>query len=55
LVRFSGKVRVPEEAGPGKATIRLTIPGWKGKAVRPSAIEVPLVEPHKNGAARSGM
>jgi hypothetical protein len=54
LVRFAGRVRVPEEAGPGKATIRLTIPGWKGHAVRPAAVEVPLVEPQNNGAARPG-
>jgi hypothetical protein len=54
LVRFAGRVRVPAEAGPGKARIRLTIPGWKGIAVRPGAVEVPLVEPPSSGAARPG-
>jgi hypothetical protein len=45
LVRFAGRVRVPAEAGPGKAKIQLTIPSWRGVAVQPSAVEVPLVEP----------
>jgi hypothetical protein len=47
LVRFSGKILVPNEAGPGKAKIRLTIPGWKAAAVRPTAMEIPIVGPEK--------
>jgi hypothetical protein len=54
LVRFAGRVRVPAEAGPGKARIQLTIPAWKGADVRPAAVEVPLVEPESKGAARPG-
>lgn len=48
LVRFSGRMFVPAEAGQGKAKIRLTIPSWKGGAVRPSSVEIPLVEPKKS-------
>jgi hypothetical protein len=53
LVRFSGQVLVPDEAGPGKAKITLTIPGWNGGAVQPSTAEIPLVEPKRKGAALS--
>jgi hypothetical protein len=54
LVRFSGRILVPDEAGQGKAKIRLTIPSWKGNAVQPSTVEIPLVEPKKSGVAHSG-
>jgi hypothetical protein len=54
LVRFSGKILVPEEAGPGKAKIRLAIPGWKAGAVRPAAMEIPIVRPQSKSAAKSG-
>jgi hypothetical protein len=53
LVRFSGRVLVPDEAGPGNAKIRLTIPGWSGAAVQPSTAEIPLVESKRKGAAHS--
>jgi hypothetical protein len=53
LVRYSGRILVPDEAGPGKAKIRLTIPGWRGHAVHPFAAEIPLVEPKRNGTAHS--
>jgi hypothetical protein len=45
LVRFAAQIRVPAEAAPGKAKIRLTIRSWRGAAVQPSDVEVPLVEP----------
>jgi hypothetical protein len=50
LVRFSGRILVPDDAGPGNAKIRLAIPGWGGRAVQPSTVEIPLVEPKRNGA-----
>jgi hypothetical protein len=53
-VRFAARILVPEEAGKGKAKIRLTISGWNGGAVQPSALEIPLVDPKKSGAAHSG-
>jgi hypothetical protein len=54
LVRFAARVGIPAEAGQGKAKIQLTIPSWKGVDVAPATIEVPLVEPEKDGAARFG-
>jgi hypothetical protein len=54
LVRFSGRIAVPGEAGQGKAKIRLTLPGWQGGVVQPSAVEIPLVEPRKSGAPHAG-
>jgi hypothetical protein len=53
LVRFSGRILVPDEAG-GKAKIRLTIPGWQGGTVQPSTVEIPIVEPKEDGAAHLG-
>jgi hypothetical protein len=37
-------VRVPEEAGNGKAKVRLSFPGWKEAKVAPATFEVPVVD-----------
>ena len=49
LVRFFGRIHIPDEAGPGNANIRLAFPLLRGHAVRPITGEIPLVEPQKNG------
>jgi hypothetical protein len=38
-------VRVPSEAGPGKAKITLSFPTWKEPTVAPATFEVLIVEP----------
>jgi hypothetical protein len=53
LVRFSGRIHIPEEAGLGKAKIRLTIPSWKGGVVQPAAVEIPVVAAPKDGSPQS--
>jgi hypothetical protein len=45
-----GPVRVPGEAGPGKAKINLSFPDCKEGKVTPATFEVLIVEPK----ARSG-
>jgi hypothetical protein len=52
LVRFTGQVLVPEDAGQGKAKVRLAIPDWKRGTIPPSTVEVPLDEPRKGGAPK---
>jgi hypothetical protein len=41
-MRFWGSVRVPSEAGKGKAKITLSFPDWKAGKVTPATIEVPV-------------
>ena len=38
-------MRVPEEAGKGKAKVTLSFPDWKGGKVTPATFEVPVAEP----------
>jgi hypothetical protein len=45
LIRFSGQIQVPDDAGQGKAKARLTIPGWRGRVVHPCTVEIPIIEP----------
>jgi hypothetical protein len=40
-------VRVPSEAGNGKAKITLTFPDWKESKVAPATFEVPIVDAKK--------
>jgi hypothetical protein len=37
-------VRVPEEAGQGKARIILSFPDWKGSRVVAATLDVPVVD-----------
>jgi hypothetical protein len=37
-------VRVPAEAGKGKAKVTVSFPGWEQGRVAPAAFEVPVVE-----------
>lgn len=41
---FHGPVRVPEQAGSGKAKVTFRFDAWKAANVAPSTIEVPVVE-----------
>jgi len=40
-------VRVPAEAGEGKAKVTLSFPDWKEGKVAPATFEIPVVEPAK--------
>jgi hypothetical protein len=42
---FLATVRVPDEAGPGEAKVRLSFPDWKGFDVAPTVRGLPLVDP----------
>jgi hypothetical protein len=45
-------VRVPDEAGVGKAKVTFSFDAWKEAKVASSTIEIPIVEPNeeeKNG------
>jgi hypothetical protein len=46
--RFHGPVRVPEEAGKGKARVTLSFPDWKDGKVTPATFEVPIAEAVEN-------
>jgi len=41
---FHGPVRVPEEAGNGKAKVTLSFPDWKEGKVIPASFELPILE-----------
>ena len=41
-MRFWGSVRVPSEAGKGKAKITLSFPDWKNREIVPATVEVPV-------------
>jgi hypothetical protein len=38
-------VRVPDEAGNGKAKVRLSFPDWKDGEVASATFELPIAEP----------
>jgi hypothetical protein len=38
-------VRVPSEAGKGKAKVTLSFPDWKDAEVAPATYEVPVIDP----------
>jgi len=38
-------VRVPDEAGPGRAKVTISFDGWALGNVRPATVEVPVVDP----------
>jgi hypothetical protein len=44
LVRFSGWLQIPDEAGGGNARVTLSLPNWKWGRVRPTTIEMPIIE-----------
>jgi hypothetical protein len=46
-IRFSGWMRVPDEAAIGKAKVTLSARGWKWGSVHPLTAEIPVVEPGK--------
>jgi hypothetical protein len=37
-------VRVPQEAGKGKAKVRLSFDAWKEGHVAPATLEIPILE-----------
>jgi hypothetical protein len=39
-------VRVPEEAGDGKAKVTYSFDAWKGGKVAPTTIEIPVAKPN---------
>jgi hypothetical protein len=43
-MRFWGSVRVPIQAGKGKAKVTLSFPDWKKAQVAPATIELPIAE-----------
>jgi hypothetical protein len=45
-------VRVPEEAGKGKAKVTLSFDVWKEGRVKPATFEVPIVDPEPTTAAK---
>lgn len=50
-------MRVPSEAGKGKAKVTLSFPDWKDGRVAPATYEVPVVDPEpkaENRAASAG-
>jgi hypothetical protein len=44
-------VRVPDEAGKGKAKVTLSFANWKEGYVTPATFEVPIVEPEAKAVA----
>jgi hypothetical protein len=42
---FRGPVRVPEQAGAGKARVTFSFDAWKGVKVAPTTVEIPVEEP----------
>jgi hypothetical protein len=44
LVRFSGSVQVPEQAGRGSARMRLSAPNWRTGEVTAATVKIPIVE-----------
>jgi hypothetical protein len=42
--RFWFQVRVPPEAGKGKAKVTLSFPDWKEAKIAPATFEVPVVD-----------
>jgi RNA polymerase sigma factor (sigma-70 family) len=42
---FRGPVRVPDEAGAGKAKVTFSFDAWKGASVAPTTVEIPIDEP----------
>jgi hypothetical protein len=45
MALFHDPVRVPEEAGEGKAKVTLSFPDWEGAKVAPATIDVPIQSP----------
>ncbi len=43
-MRFWGSVRVPGEAGKGKAKVTLSLPTWKRAEVAPATFELPIAD-----------
>ncbi len=43
-VRFAGWLRVPVEAGLGKAKVTLIVPRWKWRRVQQATVEIPVVD-----------
>jgi hypothetical protein len=44
-------VRVPKEAGLGKAKVRLSFDAWKGGLVAPATFEIPIEKPLEKKAS----
>jgi hypothetical protein len=44
---YRGPVRVPEEAGVGKAKVTFSLEAWKGVKVAPTTVEIPIDEPRE--------
>jgi hypothetical protein len=51
---FYGPVRVPEEAGLGKAKVTFSFAAWKEGRVAPNTVEIPVAKPQgeKKGEAK---
>ncbi|HEV3258344.1 MAG TPA: sigma-70 family RNA polymerase sigma factor [Gemmataceae bacterium] len=45
---FRGPVRVPNEAGVGKAKVTFSFGAWKGAKVAPTTVEIPVVQPRED-------
>jgi len=44
---YHGPVRVPDDAGVGKAKVTFSFDAWKGVKVAPTTVEIPVDEPQK--------
>ena len=53
MAAFHGPVRVPDEAGNGKAKVTVSFPEWKEGKVAPATFEVPVVDTSGCGDAFS--
>jgi hypothetical protein len=45
---YQGSVRVPAEAGAGKARVTFSFDAWKGVTVTPTTVEIPVEEPPRD-------
>jgi hypothetical protein len=45
---FHNPVRVPDEAGLGKAKVTFSFEAWKEGRVAPSTVEIPVRKPEPN-------
>ena len=51
---YHGPVRVPEEAGSGKAKVTFSFDAWKEGKVAPSTVELPIETAAEKPALKDG-
>jgi hypothetical protein len=50
---FHGPVRVPKEAGKGKAKVTFSFDAWEAGNVAPRTVEIPIEEPRESANTAS--